>query len=425
MTKKLLLVLIAIILLATGCSSINDKNKRSKNESASEPDFEKKVYKEENYNEEKKYNEKDEIRNRIDSMSLKEKIGQLLIVGFEGIELNNDIEVLIDDYKVGGVILFSRNITDSNLTFKLINDIKQKNLQGNIPLLISVDEEGGRVSRLTKEFKELPSAKTIGSINNRDISFGYGKIIGQRLNSLGFNLDFAPVLDINSNPKNPVIGDRAFGADKERVTKNSMQVINGLNEEKIIPVVKHFPGHGDTSIDSHEGLPIVDKTKEDLESLELVPFKNAIEKNIDSIMVGHILFNKIDKEYPATMSKQIITKILREELDFNGVVFSDDMTMGAIIQNHTIEQASIKFLESGGDILLICHGRDNPKLVFEAIEKAVDNSIINESEINQKVYRILNLKEKYNINDEKMKEFNIEKVKISTEDFLKKAKEYK
>lgn len=419
MKNKLLVVFIAIILLTTSCSRVNDDNKESKDESTSDPTLENKVNKEE------KYNEEDEIRDRIQSMSLKEKIGQLLIVGFEGIEINNEIEVLIDDYKVGGFIFFSRNITDLNLTFELINDIKEKNLESNIPLFISVDEEGGRVSRLTKEFKPLPSAKTIGSINKREISFGYGKIIGERLNSLGFNLDFAPVLDINSNPNNPVIGDRAFGSDQESVTQNSMYVIEGLNEENIIPVVKHFPGHGDTSIDSHKVLPILDKTKEELESLELIPFKNAIEQNIDSIMVAHILFDKIDKEYPATMSKQIITNILREELHFNGVVFSDDMTMGAIIQNYTIEEASVKFLESGGDILLICHGRDNPKLVYEAIEKAIDNNVIKENEINQKVYRILSLKEKYNINDKKTKEFNIEKIKTSTENFKEKQKNNK
>lgn len=364
--------------------------------------------------------EKDRLMKKIKDMTLKEKIGQLLIVGFEGTSINYDIENYIETYKVGGFIFFSRNIRSADESFKLVNDIKEKNIQNDIPLFISIDEEGGRVSRLSKEFIKLPSAKVIGNINKEEVSFEYGKVIGARLNSLGFNLDFAPVLDINSNPKNPVIGERSFGDTEKIVSQNSIDVMKGLKDEEVISSVKHFPGHGDTAVDSHKNLPVVYKTIDELQGLELIPFKKAIKEGADAIMVAHILYKDIDDDYPATMSKSIIEKLLREDLAFEGVVMSDDMTMGAILKTYSLEEASVKFLEAGGDILLICHGKDNPKLVFEAIEKAIEEEVLSEEEIDNKIYRILSLKEKYKINDKSLMEYDIEEINERTEDFLRK-----
>ena len=417
MKNKILIVpiLMLIVLLLTSCSGTDNKdNTKTNEESETNSLFKEKANKD-------KKNEKDKISKQIETMSLKEKVGQLLIVGFEGQSINEEIESFINDYKVGGVIFFDRNIADAEQTFKLVNDIKEKNQDNDIPLLVSVDEEGGRVSRVPDEFQKLPSAKIIGDIDNDEIALEYGEIIGESLNSLGFNLDYAPVLDINSNPDNPVIGDRAFGDKEEIVSKNGIDVSKGLKEKNIIPVVKHFPGHGDTKIDSHVNLPIIYKTREQLEELELLPFRKAIKEEIDGVMVAHILFDQIDKEYPATMSKAIMTDILRDDLSFDGVVFSDDMTMGAIIENYSIEEASVKFLEAGGDILLICHGKENPKLVFESIEKAVKDNIISEEEIDKKVYRILSLKEKYNLSDEISNDFNIEALNEKTNGFLEKV----
>lgn len=366
--------------------------------------------------------EKDILLKKIEGMTLKEKIGQLLIVGFEGTSINADIENYLVNYKVGGFIFFSRNIRNVDETFKLIKDIKEKNIQNDIPLFISIDEEGGRVTRLSKEFIKLPSAKIIGNIDREEISFEYGKIIGTRVKSLGFNLDFAPVLDINSNPKNPVIGDRSFGDTEKTVSENGINMMKGLKGQGIISTVKHFPGHGDTEVDSHKNLPVVYKTKDELKSLELIPFKKAIKEGADAIMVSHILYKDIDKDNPATMSKNIIENILRKELSFEGVVISDDMTMGAILKSYSLEEASVKFLEAGGDILLICHGNDNSRLVFKAIEKAIEEKILSEEKIDEKVYRILSLKEKYKINDKSLMEYDydMEKINKLTDDFLKK-----
>lgn len=389
-TKTLTLSLFIILIVSfSGCNnkSYNDAIVTDKNYNP-------------NYTIEIKESEKevDEILMQIENMTLKEKIGQLLIVGFDGQTINTEILSFINDYKVGGFIFFKRNISTADQTIKLINDIKEEN-HNNIPLFISVDEEGGLVSRLSSDFLKLPNAKAIGDVDSEVLSFEFGEILADRLNYLGFNLNFAPVLDINSNPNNPVIGDRAFGDSEKIVSENGISVALGLKKHNIISIVKHFPGHGDTKVDSHVTMPIINKTRKELNKLEIMPFKRAIASKIDAVMIGHVLYNQIDENYPATMSKVIITNILRENLSFDGVVVSDDMTMGAINQNYSIEDASVQFLQAGGDILLICHGNLNPKFVFESIEKSINEGVISENEINKKVYRILTLKKQYSLNN--------------------------
>lgn len=352
----------------------------------------------------------DPIEEIVNSMTLEEKIGQLIVVGIEGPTINEkDISHIINS-KVGGFIFFARNIENDNQVLELLNSLKDKNRENKIPLFLSIDEEGGRVSRLSKVYKNLPTASSLGLKDDIELSYEYGEILGLKLSSLGFNLDFAPVLDINSNPNNPVIGDRAYSDSVQVVANNGLGVMMGINSQNIIAAAKHFPGHGDTGVDSHLELPMVDKSYEEISNLELIPFKTAIENDIDMIMVAHILFPKIDKDNPSTMSKAIIHDILRDDLDYNGVVISDDMTMGAIINNYSIEDASLKFLKSGGDIALICHGSENPDLVINRIKKAFDQDEITIEEIDEKVYRILALKNRYQLNDNQVRSTDIEAV---------------
>lgn len=339
----------------------------------------------------------DPIKEIIKDMTVDEKIGQLLIVGIEGTQISDFDKENILNNKVGGFILFSKNIESKDQVINLLDSMKELNKYNKLPLLLSVDEEGGLVSRLSKIYTNLPDVATLGAKNNEDLSFEYGENLGIKLRSLGFNLDFAPVLDINSNTHNPVIGKRAFGNTEDIVSKHGIQVMNGIISQNIISVGKHFPGHGDTITDSHLNLPRIDKSLNQLEQLELIPFKAAIDSGIDMIMVAHILFPKIDEEYPATMSNVIINDILRDKLGFNGVVISDDMTMGAIINNYLIEEASIRFLTSGGDIVLVCHGYDNQKLVIDRIKMAIENDEISMDQLDEKVYRIIQLKDKYNL----------------------------
>ncbi|QBD85513.1 beta-N-acetylhexosaminidase [Clostridium tetani] len=388
----LLLINFAFLL---GCGKNNNSNNRNiNNETSKAP----------------KSNNDNSMQVKLNSMTLDEKIGQLFIVGFDGYEANKNIESLIKKNHVGGVILFSHNIENAHQLMKLTNSLKSINLHNKTPLFISVDEEGGRVSRMPKELEKLPSNKIIGEINNSNLSYNIGKIISKELTCLGFNMNFAPILDINSNPQNPVIGDRSFGNNIDLVTRLGVKTMEGLREGNIIPVVKHFPGHGDTSVDSHVGLPLINHDMKRLKEFELIPFKEAINNNADVVMISHILLPKIDSSYPATMSKTIIKDVLRNDLKFNGVVITDDMTMSAITKNFDISNAAIKSINAGSDIILICHGYDNEMSTINSIKEAVRNNIITEDKINESVYRILKLKEKYKISNDTVDNIDVDKI---------------
>lgn len=400
---KIFMISAFMILLMAGCGGDSIKE-----ESSNE-------YNTEKHTEETK--ELDKIKEKIDSMTLEQKIGQLFIVGFEGDIINDEIIDLVKNQEVGGLIYFSRNVVDSNQIITLNNEIKD--IKKDIPLFISVDEEGGVVSRVPDEFLKLPSSGYIGKFDDENLSYNIGSIISKELKSLGFNMDFAPVLDIDSNPNNTVIGERAFGNNADIVSKLGIKTMEGLRDGGIIPVVKHFPGHGDTDIDSHYGLPIVTKTLEELNNLEFIPFKNAIENGADVVMVSSIILSSIDSEYPATMSKKVTTDILRNKLNFDGVIATDDMTMGAIMDNYNLTDAVIMAINAGNDLILVCHGYDDIIKSISAVKDAVSSNIISEERIDESVYRILKLKEKYRVNDDIISnEIDIEGINLEINSLL-------
>ncbi|MBQ9000056.1 MAG: beta-N-acetylhexosaminidase [Clostridium sp.] len=363
----------------------------------------------------------DKIKQQVDNMTLDEKIGQLITVGIDGYSLDNNAKDLIESKKVGGIILFKNNVNNSNQLLQLINSIKETNSTNKTPIFISVDEEGGRVNRFPKEIKALPSNKIVGNKNDSNLAYDIGKDIGYALSSFGYNMDFAPVLDINSNPNNTVIGDRAFSSDKNIVAKLGANEIKGFKSSNVICVAKHFPGHGDTDTDSHYLLPIINKTIEQLQELEFVPFKKAIEEKVPAIMVSHILLPNVDNTNPASMSKTIINDILRKDLKFDGVVVSDDMTMGAITNDYDISEACIKAINAGTDLLLVCHGYDNEVKVINSIKEAVNNKIISMDRIDESVYRILYLKENYKLSDEKIESVDVDIINSKFEDISKRV----
>lgn len=348
---------------------------------------------------EKPVQQSDKIKEQIKSMSLDEKIGQLVIVGLDGYEADEHARQMIEEYRVGGFILFTSNIQNSNQMLELLNSLKGINRANKVPLFLSVDEEGGRVSRLPDEFLKIPSNQIIGKLNNSSVSHQVGGIIGEELKSFGMNMDFAPVLDINSNPKNPIIGDRAFGTGPNLVSKLGVQTMKGLQSQNIIPVVKHFPGHGDTSTDSHVGLPKVDNDLKRLRSFELKPFARAIENGAEAVMVAHILLPKIDPDNPASFSKTIITDVLRLEMNYDGVVITDDFTMGAIVKNYNIGQAAVKSILAGSDIVLVCHDFEKQKAVISALKNAAQSGQLPMDRIDRSVTRILRLKQEHKITD--------------------------
>ncbi|WNQ12859.1 beta-N-acetylhexosaminidase [Paenibacillus aurantius] len=342
----------------------------------------------------------DAIREKLRAMTREEKVGQLVLVGMDGRETNAQTKELIRTYKVGGFIFFKVNLTGTDQALRLFTSLKDTNrASSSIPLWMSVDEEGGRVTRLPDEFEKFPSMGSLGKKNSSDLTRQVGKLIGRELAGFGLNTDFAPVLDVNSNPDNPVIGDRSFGSSAERVSRLGVAEMKGLQSEGILSVVKHFPGHGDTSVDSHIGLPVVPYDMDRLKKLELVPFAEAVKNGADAVMVAHLLLPKLDSKHPASFSKAVITDVLRKQLGFGGVVFTDDMTMGAVVKNYSIGQAAVQAILAGGDIVLVGHDFEKQTTVIQALRKAAADGTLSEERLDESVYRILKLKAKYGVTD--------------------------
>lgn len=255
---------------------------------------------------------------KLNEMTLKEKLGQLLFIGFAGHEYNDHLRKIIEEYKVGNIILFTRNIDNLDQLSKLNRSLHEKIYQstGVMPL-ISIDQEGGIVTRIQNTATFAPGAMTI-SATNSDNAYKVGQVLGEELSYLGINMNLAPTLDVNNNPNNPVIGVRSFGDDPKRVSEFGLNIIKGIQSKGVIATAKHFPGHGDVEVDSHLGLPVVDHDKERLDQVELYPFKKVINE-VDAIMSAHIFFKAYEKEsLPATLSRKVLTDLLRNKLGFNG-----------------------------------------------------------------------------------------------------------
>ncbi|MER2171884.1 MAG: beta-N-acetylhexosaminidase [Psychrobacillus psychrodurans] len=348
----------------------------------------------------------------LSDLSLEEKVGQMIFAGIKGTDITNETKKIISTHQVGGIILFKDNLKNANQSVSLLNAIKQENTNNKVPLFLGVDEEGGRISRLP-ELTKLPTNEELGKRNDISLSYNIGKLLGKELSAFGFNLDFAPVLDINSNPHNPIIGDRSFGTDAELVSELGLQMMKGIQSEQVISVIKHFPGHGDTAVDSHKELPIIQKSLEELQALELIPFKHAVEQGAEVVMVGHILLPKIDSTYPASISERIITDVLREQLGYEGIIITDDMTMKAILNNLEIGESAVSAVKAGNDIVLVAHNYANVKKAIDSIIKAIENGEITEQRIDESVKRILSIKKKYNLSNKQIDGVNIEELNQS------------
>lgn len=348
------------------------------------------------------------ISKQISQLSIDEKIGQMIFAGVSGTKPNAETDRLINDYRVGGFIFNGKNLSSPSQTVAYINDLKEKNHKTNkTPLFFGIDQEGGRISKLPGDLVDIPTNLEIGKVNNPSFSFELGSILGKMVHAYGFNINFAPVLDINSNPKNPVIGDRSFGDNSKIVSELGTQMMKGIQSESIIPTIKHFPGHGDTSVDSHLELPTVHKSLAELEKLELNPFRHAIDEGADMVMVAHLMLPQIDQQFPSSLSKVMMTEILRNQMGFDGVIITDDLTMEAVAGNFDLGNAAVLSVKAGTDIVMVAHDYEKIIKVISALKKAVEDGVILEERINESVKRILLLKEKYRITDSISKEVNI------------------
>lgn len=364
----------------------------------------------------------DAVAELMSKMTVKEKIGQLVLVGIEGTALDDTSRKLLKEYHVGGFIFFKDNIESTGQSVQLLNDLKKANAPNPVPLWLSIDEEGGRVTRFPDEYAKLPSSGKVGSRQDLELTENVGGLIAQKVSGLGLNMVFAPVLDINSNPNNPVIGDRSFGKTADEVSSQGIASMKGIQEKGVVPVVKHFPGHGDTSVDSHLGLPVVEHDLKRLHELELVPFQRAIDEGADVVMVAHLLMKSIDPDTPSSYSKPVINDLLREEMGFDGVVITDDMTMGAISGSTDIGEASVKSILAGSNMVLIGHEYALEEAVIQALTEAVDSGVISEEVLNDRVRATLELKDKYQLNDEPVKVPDVKQLNLDTKAVLDQMK---
>lgn len=326
-------------------------------------------------------------------MDLRDKVGQRLMVYFHGPELTEEVQRLIVETRAGGVVLFGHNIKSVAQVAQLIRDLQDLAARNGLPpLLMAIDEEGGRVSRMPADGQDwiAPSQMALAAAGEDAVAASAG-VVARRLRKLGFNVDFAPVADINSDPANPAIGIRSFGIDPVQIGRNLQAAVQAYLAEGVAPCVKHFPGHGHTSVDSHLGLPVVQHDRAHLDQYELKPFRDAFAAGVPALMSAHILYPKLeDSGLPATLSPYFLTKLLREELGFQGIVFSDALEMHAISKIYPIPDAAMMTLLAGADIALPMGGHQNQ---LDSFARIVERA--SELDLDGPLARILAFKEKF------------------------------
>jgi beta-N-acetylhexosaminidase len=323
-------------------------------------------------------------------------VGQLFIVGFDGFSVPGEFKKFIHDYNLGGVIYFKRNVQSPAQLAELTNEVQfQCRKKENPSLFVSIDHEGGKVNRLIKPFTKFPGNEYLGEVNSPKLCFQFGAVIAKELKAIGVNVNFAPVVDVATNPDNPVMKERMFSKDPEVVGKMASAVCRGIQKVGVIAVAKHFPGHGDTKEDSHFKLPRVDRKLDEIENCELIPFKRVIKSRVEGVMTAHIINPNIDPDYPATLSEKTIDAILRNSLRFSRLVFTDDMEMKAIVDNYGAEEAAVLAVNAGCDCLVYRGDNGLPIPQIEAIVKAVEEKRMPRARVELAVHRIQQAKKIY------------------------------
>jgi beta-N-acetylhexosaminidase len=339
------------------------------------------------------------LDNYIGGMTLEEQIGQLLMVGFWGSTPSPEIIDLIQRHHVGNIILFSRNIRDAQQVLELSRNLQKiaKEAGQRYPLLIAIDQENGIVQRLGEAATILPGNMALGAIGSEEIAYKVALATGMDLKALGINMNLAPVVDVNNNPANPVIGVRSFGEDSRQVARLGAAMVKGYRAAGMLSCLKHFPGHGDTAVDSHLTLPVIPYALQRLEALELVPFRSGIEAGAESVMIAHVAFPALAEQetLPATLSPAIIQGLLREQLGFNGIILSDCMEMKAISDTFGTERAGVMALQAGIDLVLVSHEYIHQRGSIEAIQAAVQSHELSAQAIRKAAESVVRLKARY------------------------------
>lgn len=340
------------------------------------------------------------------SMSLEEKVGQLFLVFFEGPSLSPGLRRMIEEYHIGGIVLFSisGNVESPEQVARMIADAQSlaSTMPSGIPLFVAIDQEGGPVSRITEGVTYFPSQMALGATGSEELAREVARVRGRELMTLGINMVLAPVLDVNNNPDNPVIGLRSFGSNPEWVARLGEAMLEGYEDEGILATVKHFPGHGDTGVDSHTALPTISHPREHLDQIELAPFRQVITRS-PALMTAHLLVSALDPERPATISQVILTDLLRNEMGYQGLIVTDSLGMGALDRTVGTVEAAQLALRAGADVLAF--GADfgatpaEQMAAYHRILDLVTQGEISEARIDESVRRILEAKQRYGILD--------------------------
>lgn len=330
-----------------------------------------------------------------DKATAEEAAGQFLIAGFDGTRYTHALGSWFSRLRPAGIILFSRNIENKEQTARLVSDLEKlaEDVTG-LPLFVCVDQEGGRVSRFPREYPKFPTARALSEDGSGELVEKTYADMGAALREMGFNVDFAPVLDLDTNSENPIIGDRSFGANPEIVAALGRSAIRGLRSRNILTCAKHFPGHGDTALDSHLDLPVDGRPAARFRDVELFPFRAAVEDGVEFIMTAHVIYTSFDRDHPATLSKKIVTDLLRHETGYKGVIISDDMDMKAIADRWGDEEAAALAYNAGCDIALACRDANRQEKIYETARRMILEGELDEKDVRERMGRIMNLKTK-------------------------------
>jgi beta-N-acetylhexosaminidase len=325
------------------------------------------------------------------------RVGQRFMVGFEGQAASPDVKALLREFQVGHVILFTRNVDRPEQVAELVRELQDVARQAGqeLPLMVAVDQEGGRVARLGGDWSAWPAPRLLGRTGSEDLARRMGESLAEELAACGIRMDLAPVVDVDTNPRNPVIGDRSFGGDAELVGRMAAAQIRGLQAGGVAACAKHFPGHGDTDVDSHVELPVLDHPRPRLDDVELKPFRRALEAGVASVMTAHVLYRELDDVLPATLSPRLVGGLLRTELKFGGVVVADDMEMGAITRYRSVAEAAVLAVQAGCDVLPVSNSHDAQVAGIEAVIRAVEAEAVSWTSLDEADARIRRLKQRF------------------------------
>jgi beta-N-acetylhexosaminidase len=325
---------------------------------------------------------------------LRRQAGRFVIAGFTGHSVPDDLRRLIAEFDLAGVILFARNVVEPRQVRELCREVAA--LSREWPLWVSVDQEGGRVARLKAPFTDWPPAMTLGRSGDEALAERFARALAAELAAVGINLDYAPVLDVHTNPANPVIGDRALSGDAGLAARLGAAVVRGLQRSGIAACGKHFPGHGDTSVDSHHTLPVVEHDIRRLEAVEFVPFRRAIAEGVAGVMTAHVLVPAVDETHIASFSDRIVTGLLKGTLGFPGVVFSDDLGMQAVAATTPLPDAAVAAIRAGCDAALFCNQTtDEQWRAIEGIIHAAESDDLRRSRLDDALARQRAVKERF------------------------------